>query len=566
LKTRLLGAWDAHTLGGMAGVAPKARVFTHASGLGDDGAVSQSFMPADTYNSPYARKAAILRGLGLGPVNDGGRRAPYASRVPNAELVLVHTAETRVEVSLEANESRRVVSLSLEFVPDGTLDLALGAHTSGLVRYLSTAWDRWARMPPAERCDFFKRHGAKTDASRASRSTRDIPALVPSNSCCSRDPITRPGPGLHAQTNYYHTDDDTPIFRALLPALIRDMAVIDRVRAELERDLESGENVKNVYHYALVSHPGHHAGPSSVGGYCYINNAAVLARALTRSSLDVTRVAVLDVDYHAGNGTAAIFWDDPDVFVASIHADPDGDYPWNSCYADDVGGGRGQGKTLCLPMPRRAGWNEYAPALATALKAIVRHDAQILIVSLGLDTHADDPVQEKATAGMELDNADYREMGRMIAAAGVPTVFVQEGGYQVEAAGDIVAAVFLGMEEGFVRRNPERGDPADVIEMQVRGELDSRRAAEARAKAKRATTASSGETGTETGTETETDEGEGGVGIRGTSPTSPRSPRSPRRSMKAAAAVAAMAASNTSPERKPDPAPPPPKPKKRGWW
>ena len=202
----------------MAVAAPKARVFTHASGLGDDGAVSQSLMPADTYNSPYARKAAILRGLGLGPVNDGGRRAPDASTVPNAELVLVHTAETRVEVNLEVNESRRVVSLSLEFVPDGTLDLALGAHSSGLVRYLSTAWDRWARMPPAERCDFFKRHDAKTDASRASSSTRGIPALVPSNSCCSRDPITRPGPGLHAQTNYYHTDDDTPIFRALLPA------------------------------------------------------------------------------------------------------------------------------------------------------------------------------------------------------------------------------------------------------------------------------------------------------------------------------------------------------------
>ena len=122
-----------------------------------------------------------------------------------------------------------------------------------------------------------------------------------------------------------------------------------------------------------------------------------------------------------------------------------------------------------------------APALATALKAIVRHDAQILIVSLGLDTHADDPVQEKATAGMELDLADFREMGRMIAAADAPVVFVQEGGYQVEAAGDIVAAVFRGVEEGFVLRNPERGDPAEVIERRVRAELDARRAAEARA-------------------------------------------------------------------------------------
>ena len=268
---------------------------------------------------------------------------------------------------------------------------------------------------------------------------------------------------------------------------------------------------------------------------------------------------MLDVDYHAGNGTAAIFWDDPDVFVASIHADPDGEYPWNSGYADDAGGGRGQGKTLCLPMPRRAGWSEYAPALATALKAIVRHDAQILIVSLGLDTHADDPVQEKATAGMELDLADFREMGRMIAAADAPVVFVQEGGYQVEAAGDIVAAVFRGVEEGFVLRNPERGDPAEVIERRVRAELDARRAAEASAvetkpiETKRATAASSG---------TETDEGDGGVGTKEKSPASLRSPRSPRRSMKAGAAAVV---SVQSPERKPDPTPEK-KPKKRGWW
>lgn len=257
---------------------------------------------------------------------------------------------------------------------------------------------------------------------------------------------------------------------------------------------DGGEKATNAYHhyyYALVSHPGHHAGPSSVGGYCYLNNAAILASTLLRRrrprrddddgdgngknkgdkkaaaggsgaedgrnkdnngvvvrGKPLRKVAILDVDYHAGNGTAAAFWSDPDVFVASIHADPSFDYPWNSCFGDDVGGGAGLGATLCLPLPARAGWVEYEAALRTALAAVASHGAQLLVVSLGLDAHADDPVQEKATAGMALTTEDYRSMGRVIAGAGLPTVFVQEGGYRVEVAGEIVANLFRGMEEG----------------------------------------------------------------------------------------------------------------------
>ena len=135
------------------------------------------------------------------------------------------------------------------------------------------------------------------------------------------------------------------------------------------------------------------------------------------------------MDYHAGNGTAALFYDDPDVLVCSIHADPNGDYPWNAGYAEDVGCGRGQGKTVNVPLPKGATWaNGYEAALEQCLRKIDAHDAQALIVSLGADAHEDDPVQERATAGIALTLKDYQRMGRAIASArNVPTVFTQEG-------------------------------------------------------------------------------------------------------------------------------------------
>ena len=205
----------------------------------------------------------------------------------------------------------------------------------------------------------------------------------------------------------------------------------------------------------------------------------------------ISRVAILDVDYHFGNGTASIFWDDPDVFFASVHADTEGDYPWCGGRASDAGGGRGQGKTLCEPLPRGATWDaEYKPALARALAAIARHDPSVLVVSLGLDAHEADPVQERATAGIALTLAEYREMGRMIGecAAGkvgsngegtvgggggggcsatTPVAFVQEGGYDAEHAGAIVAETFRGFEEGFAADEWERGDDAEVIAREV---------------------------------------------------------------------------------------------------
>ena len=230
--------------------------------------------------------------------------------------------------------------------------------------------------------------------------------------------------------------------------------------------------------------------------------------------LDVTRVAVLDVDYHAGTAPPPSSGTTRTCSSRASTRIPTEITRGTACYADDVGGGEDRARRSAFPC-RDAGVERVRPR--------ARHRAQGDRATRRADTHrvprtghprgrsrAGEGHRGHGTRPRRLprDGTDDRRRGRA-------TVFVQEGGYQVEAAGDIVAAVFLGMEEGFVLRNPERGDPADVIEMQVRGELEARRAAEARAKAKRATAASSGETGTGTETETETDEGEGGAGTRG---------------------------------------------------
>ena len=148
---------------------------------------------------------------------------------------------------------------------------------------------------------------------------------------------------------------------------------------------------------------------------------------------------MLDVDYHHGNGTQDIFWHDASVFYASIHADPVTDYPFYWGHADECGEGDGLGATLNLPLPRGTGWQDYAPALDTALDAIGRWGARMLVVSFGADTFARDPISH---FGLERD--DFARLGTIIAGHGVPTLVVMEGGYGVADLGSNVAAFLSG--------------------------------------------------------------------------------------------------------------------------
>jgi acetoin utilization deacetylase AcuC-like enzyme len=189
--------------------------------------------------------------------------------------------------------------------------------------------------------------------------------------------------------------------------------------------------------FALTRPPGHHAGADFFGGYCFVNNAALAAQHLRDQGFP--RVAVLDIDYHHGNGTQAIFYDRPDVFFTSIHGDPHTEYPFYLGYADECGAAAGLGSNLNLPLPRGSDYTTWSGALAQALAAIAGFGAQALVVSLGVDTFVGDPI-----SGFTLRNDDYLRVGAQIASANLPTVFVFEGGYAVAEVGVNVANVLQG--------------------------------------------------------------------------------------------------------------------------
>lgn len=189
--------------------------------------------------------------------------------------------------------------------------------------------------------------------------------------------------------------------------------------------------------FALGRPPGHHAGRDYMGGYCYLNYAAVTAQAARDAG--VARVAVLDIDYHHGNGTQDIFWDRGDVFYASIHADPATDYPFYWGHADEAGEGDGVGATLNLPLARGADLGIYRAAQTFALDAIAAFDPGLIVVSFGADTFVDDPISQ-----FRLETSDYAVLASDIATRGWPSVIVMEGGYAGEALGRNVASFLSG--------------------------------------------------------------------------------------------------------------------------
>jgi acetoin utilization deacetylase AcuC-like enzyme len=190
--------------------------------------------------------------------------------------------------------------------------------------------------------------------------------------------------------------------------------------------------------FALCRPPGHHCGADYLGGYCYLNSAAIAAEAATAAD---RRVAILDVDYHHGNGTQDIFYARGDILFVSIHADPKTDYPFFWGHEDETGEGDGEGANLNLVLPRGTDFAAYLPALDTALAKIAAVAPDLLVISYGADTYVGDPISQ-----FRLETADYTAMARRIAALGLPALIVMEGGYAVDALGANVAAFLKGFE------------------------------------------------------------------------------------------------------------------------
>jgi acetoin utilization deacetylase AcuC-like enzyme len=189
--------------------------------------------------------------------------------------------------------------------------------------------------------------------------------------------------------------------------------------------------------FALCRPPGHHAGADYCGGYCHLNTAAIAAQAARDAG--VARVAILDIDYHHGNGTQDIFYDRGDVFYASVHADPRTDYPFFWGHADETGDGEGRGATLNLPLPHGTTIGAFRAAQTAALDAIAAFDPGLLVVSFGADTWEGDPISHFA-----LTTPDYAVLAADIAARGWPTAIVMEGGYAVDALGHNVDSFLRG--------------------------------------------------------------------------------------------------------------------------
>lgn len=268
-------------------------------------------------------------------------------------------------------------------------------HSLDYVKFLESFWQRWL------------------DAGRDPEAADTFPFVWPTPGL--RKIKTRHLDGLMGN---YSFDAGTPMGHGTWAAACASASVAQSAA----RRVADGE----CQAFALCRPPGHHAMPGAYGGYCFLNNAAIAAQTLRNAGADT--VAVLDVDYHHGNGTQAIFYDRPDVFFVSLHADPMDEYPYFLGHGDETGTGAGEGFNLNLPLSLGTGWAAYSEALLRALTAITDSGAQALVISLGLDVYERDPISQ-----FKLTHDDFTRLGEMLGTVTVPTVIVFEGGYAIDA-------------------------------------------------------------------------------------------------------------------------------------
>ena len=329
-------------------------------------------------------------------------------------LVPCHEVPARLDFVLTELQRRPLGSLETPVLDAAALDAAIArVHAPRYTRFLAGAWDEWVALDPAN---------AQRDA---------LPSVWPlGNRHAFRTDVLPQN--FAARLGLFSFDSGSPLMAGTWAAarsgaacaLAAARAVLDGARCA----------------FALTRPPGHHAGPDFFGGYCFLNNAAIAAQALRDGGKQ--RVAVLDVDYHHGNGTQTVFYERADVLTVSIHGDPATEYPFFLGHADERGAGAGEGFNLNLPLPRGTGFATWRGALGRSLEAVAAFRADALVVPMGLDTFEGDPI-----SGFTLQSADYFAVGEALAGAGLPTVFTFEGGYAVDAVG--VNAVNL--LEGFQR-------------------------------------------------------------------------------------------------------------------
>ena len=244
--------------------------------------------------------------------------------------------------------------------------------------------------------------------------------------------IDAPPSGLDARLSYYSFDMAGSITETTWQAAKR---AADTALAGADAVL-AGERAA----FSLCRPPGHHAGRDFFGGYCYLNNAAIAAQRFLDSGH--ARVTIFDIDYHHGNGTQEIFYDRDDVLLASLHGDPDFEFPFHLGYARETGAGKGEGYNLNYPLPAGTAWPEWLAAFEDAHAKIRAYVPTALVISLGVDTFKEDPISQ-----FRLESDHFPIIGRRIADFGLPTLFVMEGGYATDALGVNAVNVLEGFEK-----------------------------------------------------------------------------------------------------------------------
>jgi len=325
---------------------------------------------------------------GKGELNDG-------------ELQPCYECPERADQVLEAVRRAKLGDIVL---PD---DFGLGpvraVHDVRYVDFLQRAWGLWAA------------EGRSSDALPLAWPVRGMRQLEPDY--------------IDGKLSYFSFDAGTPITAGTWTAVTTGANIAVTGAARLLAGDASA--------FALSRPPGHHAARDYFGGYCFLNNAAIAAQYLRDNG--ASRIAILDVDYHHGNGTQSIFYDRSDVLFVSIHADPKNEYPFFLGHADERGAGDGDGYNLNLPLPWQSGADKWFAALETGLTRVREFAPDYVVVSLGVDTYVGDPISQ-----FRLESDDYLEMGSRIAALGMPLLFVLEGGYAVAEVGTNVTNVLLG--------------------------------------------------------------------------------------------------------------------------
>ena len=323
-------------------------------------------------------------------VFDGGKRVPYLENTDRMDRILTAIEKTDwTELTPPA---------------DFGLDPILAVHDSGYIAFLESAWREWLILDPEV------------------SSSPEQNAFLPATFALRRKP--RVPSTLLGMAGYYIMDLSACIVAGTYEAILSSANCALSAAKSVISDRSSA--------FALCRPPGHHAGKDYAGGYCFINNSSVAANWLSAKG----KVAILDIDYHAGNGTQDIFYERSDVLTISLHGDPDFEYPHFIGYADETGAGAGLGFHRNFPLPKGTGDEGYLSALDEALKLIRDFAPNYLVVPTGMDTFDGDPL-----GTFKVTRAGFAEIGKRIAALGLPTAIIMEGGYANAALGENIVTL-----------------------------------------------------------------------------------------------------------------------------